>query len=97
MITKKQFLATYPPPFESEREIMEKDIEELIQNRIKAKAGQHEKTCSRLNWPDVHFVIKYMIENINTERLDINDQYDIEKLTDTVFSEYQNWKNKKEA
>jgi hypothetical protein len=38
--------------------------------------------------------LKDKIEQIIAERVNIDDHYDIEKITDNVFSEYQKWKNK---
>ena len=58
------------------------------------RGGNGERT-NPLMWPDAHFIIKYMVEHVNTERLTSDDTYELEKLTDRVFSDYMEWKNKR--
>ena len=56
-----------------------------------------QRMVRRLNWSDANFIVKWMIENIDTGNIEINEHYRIEKLTDECHLAYMKWRNEQES
>jgi uncharacterized protein YlxW (UPF0749 family) len=48
-----------------------------------------------MKWEDVFFVVQWMAENINTECVDSEDKYQLEKITDDCHIALMKHSNKK--